>query len=222
MSIQTVCFDLDDTLYSYEEYAREGLHSAATLLEDVTGDSYYDELHELYFDENLTEGTFDRLVEKEDIADELVPDLVSAFHSSTAPLPPYPETEQVLFSLSSSHKLGLITDGREGKAKLDRLGIGDYFDSVLVTPTIDCSKEERIVFDRVLDSLDTPPTKAVYVGDDPRVDFRVPNKLGMYTVRLCRGRYTHLDPDAALAEPDCRIQALSDLPPMVQEFSADC
>ena len=50
----------------------------------------------------------------------------------------------------------------------------------------------------------------MYVGDDPRVDVRIPERLGMTTVRLRRGRYTDLEPADGI-EPDVEIDDLGAL-----------
>lgn len=219
--IRAVCFDLDDTLYDYERYAREGLDAAADRLESMTGRRYHEELRRLYFDAGVTAGTFDALFERNGLAERheigpsVVDELVDAYHGAESPLEPYPETEAVLSSLGSRFALGLITDGRGGHAKLRRLGLTDRFGEVLVTPTVGRSKRERAVFEHVLDRLSTPPTAAAYVGDDPRIDFRVPNELSMTTVRLRRGRYAGLDPDDAAAAPDHEVASLDELPALL-------
>lgn len=211
MTPQAVCFDLDDTLYDYHEYAEAGLRAAANVLEARTGESVFEELRTMYFDDDVTSGTFDRVVAQYGLPSTLVEPLVRAYHCATTPLAPYDDTEAILTGLSSDHRLGLITDGRGGHAKLQRLGIGRYFDSVLVTPTIGLSKHDPTVFEQTLADLSVPSRAAVYVGDDPRVDFSVPNDLDMDTVRLRRGRYTHLDPAGDAATPDHEIDALGDL-----------
>lgn len=210
-TVRAVCFDLDDTLYDYHEYAEAGLRSAADLLESRTGKSVREDLFELYFDAGVTDGTFDRLLEGSETPPGLITDLVAAYHDADTPLASYEKTEEVLSLVGKNHKLGLITDGREGHAKLDRLGIADHFGAALVTPTIGRSKHDIEVFDRVLSELSVPPAHAMYVGDDPRVDFRVPNELGMVTVRLRRGRYVNLEPSDPASEPDHEIDDLGGL-----------
>lgn len=213
--VESICFDLDDTLYAYRRYARAGLAAAADRLEAATGERYLAELREIYFDEERTEGTFDLLVEREGLDPALIDELVEAFHDATTPLTPYPETEAVLARLTGAYALGLITDGRGGREKLRRLGIRDQFDSVLVTPAVGSSKHDPTVFERVLSDLSVEPERAVYVGDDPRVDFAAPNELGMTTVRLRRGRYRGLDPATDAATPDHEIRDLEELPSTV-------
>lgn len=220
-SIDAVCFDLDDTLYAYERYARAGLDAAADRLETLTGRRYHDELRRLYFDSGVTTGTFDALLDRYGLVDQhqigpsVVDELVDAYHGAESSLEPYPETEAVLSRLGAQFTLGLITDGRGGHAKLRRLGLTEHFEDVLVTPTVGRSKDERAVFKHVLDQLSTPPAAAVYVGDDPRVDFRVPNQLSMTTVRLLRGRYVDLDAGEAVAAPDHEIASLESLPALL-------
>jgi len=211
MTRTAVCFDLDDTLFDYHEYARAGLRSAATLVERRTGRRVYDDLVDLYFDPTVEEGTFDVLLERYHLPRLDVETLVEAYHDSSGALQPYPETEAVLDALGEDHRLGLVTDGRGGHGKLDRLGIREHFDAVLVTPTGEHSKEHRVVFERVLDDLDVVPGDAAYVGDDPRVDFHHPNDLGMTTVRLRRGRYVDLDAPTDADEPGHEIDHLGDL-----------
>ena len=216
MSTAAVCFDLDDTLYPYADYAWTGLRAAGDHLADLTGRQFTDELHELYFEDGVTTGTFDRIVERyDDLSASVVDDLVEAYHGATVPLEPYEATEPVLRQLREEYRLGLITDGRNGYAKLERLGLEEYFDTVVVTPDFEISKRYREPFDRALEALEVEPSRTVYVGDDPRVDFTVPNRLGMGTVRLRRGRYTDLDPEEP-ATPDVEIDSLDRLPAVLE------
>jgi putative hydrolase of the HAD superfamily len=220
MTVEAVCFDLDDTLYDYHQYARMGLRSAANHLEERTGQQFHGELLDLYFDDEVTEGTFDVLVDRHDLPDDLVDELVEAYHDATGTLSPYDHTYRLLSQLREEYDLGLITDGREGHAKLRRLGVQDYFDAVLVTPQIGRSKHDPSVFERVLAQLSVPPWAAVYVGDDPRVDFRVPNELHMGTVRLRKGRYAEMEPESEQAAADHEITRLTDLPAVLERVEA--
>lgn len=210
-TVRAVCFDLDDTLFDYREYARAGLRSAADRLEELTGERHHEELQALYFQEGVTEGTFDRFLERNGLRQDLVDDLVEAYHDASTPLPPYPRTKPVLSTLGEDYRLGLVTDGRGGHAKLRRLGLREYFDAVVVTPTIGLSKRDREPFDRVLSDLSVPADRAAYVGDDPRFDFRVPNELDMTTIRLRRGRYAALEPDSESAVPDHEVDRLDEV-----------
>ena len=210
--VAAVCFDLDDTLYPYRAYAASGLLAAADRLEAETGQSHHERLLALYFEEGVTDGTFDTLLARADLPAELAPELVEAFHAATTALSPYPDAVAVLSTLSSSRPLGLITDGRGGHAKLDRLDIRHFFDAVLVTPRIDASKRDPAVFETVGERLSVPLSATAYVGDDPRFDSPVPNALGMTTVRVRRGRYTDREPASDAGRPDYEIESLDELP----------
>jgi len=207
--VSAVCFDLDDTLYPYSAYARAGLAAAADLVAERTGRLLHAELVELYFRDGVTEGTFDRLVAEHGLAVD-VGELVEAYHGAVGPLAPYPDAERALAALED-RELAVVTDGRNGHAKLDRLGIADRFDTVVVGPAAGVSKDGPEPFERALAALSASPEAAAYVGDDPRVDFRVPNELGMCTVRLRRGRYAGLDPAEPAAAPDTELPGLDPL-----------
>ena len=215
--IHTVWFDLDDTLYPYDRYARAGLAAAADRIEAETGQGYHDELLELYFRDGVTQGTFDELVDRHDLPAGVVDDAIEAFHSSTTPLEPYADTETVLDALREEYRLGVITDGRGGHAKLERLGLVDRFETTVVTTELDRSKADPRVFEHALSELSSPPWSAVYVGDDPRIDFRLPNTFGMSTVRLRRGRYSELEPAGERFEPDVEITSLDELPAVLPD-----
>lgn len=208
--VDAVCFDLDDTLFEFAQYVRAGLLAAADRLMDHTGRGLHDELLSLYFEEGVTEGTFDRLVERHDLPSGLVPELVEAYHAHTDPLEPYSGAENVLDRLGAEYDLGLLTDGRNGRAKLDRLGLTDYFDAVVVAHDQPFAKPEVEAFERIANRLAVEPEAIVYVGDDPNRDFRGANQLGMGTVRLRRGRYASR-PALDDAPPDVEIDDLEAL-----------
>ena len=218
--VEAVCFDLDDTLFDYTQYIEGGLRSAAAVVEDHTGEDYADELVRLYFEEDVRDGTFDHLLEREGLADaddlpaDLVGQLVEAYHDHDADLTPYDEADAVLSTLDDAYHLGLVTDGRNGRWKLDRLGFGGYFDAVVVAPEHDLTKREADPFHRATEALGVDAERTMYVGDNPRTDFLHPNRLGMTTVRLARGRYVDRDPEAG-EEPDVVIESLERLPDLL-------
>ena len=217
--IEAVCFDLDDTLFDFEQYVRAGLLEAADLVRTRTGRRIRDELIELYFEAGVTEGTFDRLVERHDLPASLVPELVEAYHDHRGALEPYPETEAVLARLGERYTLGLLTDGRNGRGKLARLGLDSYFDAVVVAHDRDFEKPDVEAFERVAASLGVEPTAAVYVGDHPELDVVGPKQLGMGTVRIRRGRYADL-PSRDDAPPDVEVDRLGSLVDLLEGDAA--
>lgn len=208
--IEAVCFDLDDTLFDFTQYVRAGLRNAADCIEERTGERLHDEVLALYFEEDVREGTFDRVLARHEL-DVPVADLVEAYHDQTGPLDPYPDTGRTLEGLAGEYDIGLVTDGRNGREKLHRLGLTETFATVVVAHELGRQKRENPEpFERALDALGVSPGAAVYVGDDPRTDIRVPNRLGMTTVRLRRGRYAVQDAQPS-AIPDAEIESLDAL-----------
>lgn len=210
--VEAVCFDLDDTLFDFTQYVRAGLAAAADHVEEHAGKTLHEELHALYFEEGVTDGTFDVLAERHGVDEALIPELVEAYHGSTGVLTPYERAEHVLSALEPAYRLGLVTDGRNGRRKLERLGLADYFEAVCVAPEHEATKLEEMPFLHVVEALDVQPERTVYVGDNPRTDFPVSNALGMTTVRLRRGRFVDREPDDDEDEvPDVTIDRLEEL-----------
>lgn len=207
MDIQAICFDLDGTLYDDRQYIRAGLENAADLLAERTGAELHDEIIDLYFEKNIREKTFDHILEQYDLPPELLPDLVEAYHDNDTDLQTYQEVPSVLDYLSNKYQLGLITGGKNGHDKIKRLNLNQYFDQVLITPELGMSKSQPEPFKHTLDTLSVTPTEVVYVGDNPKLDFVHPNRLGMFTVRVKRG--IHADDDAkGPSEPDFQVDNL--------------
>lgn len=209
-TLQAVCFDLDDTLFDYTQYIRAGLCEAAGVLRESTGVDAEQELLDLYFEEGVRTGTFDVILERHDLSDAFVPALVEAYHDSSGPLRPYDNAERVLSELRPQYDLGLITDGRNARSKLRRLDLQGYFDVVFASPNHDVTKLDPEPFERTFEALGVDPSRGVYVGDNPETDFRHPNRLGMSTVRLNRGRYVDRAAEDD-AEPDAVIDSLAPL-----------
>lgn len=211
MNVEAVCFDLDDTLYDYLRYARAGLDEVGDYLEVLTGRRYHAELFELYFEEEITEDTFDVLVERHGLSPHLLDEMVEAFHGATGALEPYPEAESALAALAGRYRLGCITEGREGHSKLRRLGLRQHFDTALATRAIGTTKRDPAAFEYLLSELSVSPRAAVFVGDDPPVDFHAPNELGMTTIHFRRGRYSDIVPTDRADVADHEIRALDEV-----------
>lgn len=204
--VRAICFDLDDTLYPYEQYAHAGLRAAASHLEREVGVDVSDDLVRAY-DAGIRGETFDHVLERHGISGAYVPDLVAAFHERIGPLEPYPGVPRLLERIGTDRRLGLITDGRNGKEKLTELGLESAFDAIWLSPERGVTKRESDPFEETLAILGVDPDEAVYVGDHPTVDVTVPNDLGMKTVRVRQGRYAA----ESGAEPDVELESIADL-----------
>lgn len=208
---EAVYFDLDGTLFDDLQYVRAGLRKAGEELASRTGVDLTDDIVEAYFERGITGSTFDTVLAENDLPLDLVPALVDAYHANDAELDPFPDARPVLETLGTEYALGVITGGRNGREKLSRLGLAGLFDVVLVTDELGTSKRESAPFEMALEELDVPAEDAVYVGDRPWLDFPQPNRLGMTTIRVRRGRYAESEASGQ-EEPDATIGDLEELP----------
>jgi len=218
--MDALCFDLDGTLFDDRQYVRAGLLAAAEVVERERGVDISAELLSAYFQRGLTEQTFDRVLEECGLSTDLVPELVTAYHANSAPLVPFPDAESTLERLRPEYDLGVVTGGSNGAAKLDRLGLGGYVDSVIVAPARGWSKREPEPFEAVLAELNATPEETAVVGDRPAVDFAQPNRLGLLTVRVRRGQYATTVADTG-TEPDVVVDSLSAIPDILDRKQVD-
>lgn len=209
--VRAVCFDLDGTVFDDRQYVRAGLERAGDALATATGVDLGEAFRTAYFERGITEATFDVVLADHGLSTDHVPALVEAYHGDAGELTPYPGAAETLSTLAEDYRLGLVTGGRNGRAKLRALGLADHFETVLVTADLDSSKREAAPFERVLDELSVAPAAAVYVGDRPDLDFPQPNRLGMGTIRVETGRYADADATGP-ARPDVTVPSVADVP----------
>ena len=218
--MDALCFDLDGTLFDDRQYVRAGLLAAAEVVSRERGVDISAELLSAYFQRGLTERTFDRVLDEYGLSTDLVPELVTAYHANSAPLVPFPDAESTLERLRPEYDLGVVTGGTNGEAKLDRLGLANYFDTVIVAPGRGWSKREPEPFEAVLAELNATPEETAIVGDRPAVDFAQPNRMGLLTVRVRRGQYAMTTASGG-TEPDVEVDSLSAIPDVLDRTQVD-
>ena len=221
--VEAVCFDLDGTLFDDRQYVEAGLRAAARALADAAeGDfeaaSAEADLFEAYFEEGVRERTFDHVLDRRGLSTDLVPALVEAYHGHEASLDPYPEAVALLEDLSADYRLGLLTGGTNGREKVERLGLGSYFDAVVVAPDREFTKWDAEAFEALVDELGVSPAKTVYVGDRPELDFPHPNDLGMTTIRIRTGFHSDETPAGEREQPDATVESLSGVRAVLAEL----
>ena len=98
-------------------------------------------------------------------------------------LRPYAET--LLKKISEKCALGLISNFTYAPViheSIKRLGIGQYFDAVIVSHECGWRKPHLKIFSDALKQLDVKATEAVFIGDNPEEDIRGALDVGMKTV----------------------------------------
>lgn len=226
--INTVIFDLDDTLYDEIDYCKSGFAAVADFLHNanpsISQKSFFDELWNQFQQNNRTR-TFNAALESLGLSydDDLIKQLVRTYrdHQPNITLPQ--ETRTVLAQLKASHKLALLTDGflPAQKLKVQALGIEPYFSSIVYTEELGRQywKPSPAGFEKILDELGVPPGQAAYVADNPAKDFIAPNQLGITAIQIQRPNRLHTDPPPGPEEaPRNTITSLSQLAPLLAKL----
>lgn len=83
-------------------------------------------------------------------------------------------------------KLGLITNGSviSQYAKIDRVGLRSYFDTIIVSDEVGCKKPDKKIFELAVTQLDVEPRACIFVGDHPINDVHGAREAGLQPVWL--------------------------------------
>ncbi|MFS8214233.1 HAD family hydrolase [Paenibacillus polymyxa] len=196
MSIEAIIFDLDNTLIhrkqafaAYTECFIERFIVAeepairAAVVEQIRladQDGYRDKM-ELY-----TELHADLELKNPDTSvQEMLGFWYGEFHKFTVLMD---GAKEVLSELRSRGlKLGIITNGslHTQQAKIDRVMLRDYVDSIIVSGGVNIQKPNPRIFELALNELGiVDPGHACYVGDHPTNDIRGAQSAGLHTIWL--------------------------------------
>jgi len=127
---------------------------------------------------------FERLVAQENIdADplQLADDFVAGLGANGSL---YDGAREVLECLSGQASLALVTNGlgEVQRARVDRLGIGDFFDAIIISAEVGAAKPGTEIFDIVFEALDFPTkNSALMVGDSLSSDIQGGANYGIAT-----------------------------------------
>ena len=127
---------------------------------------------------------FERLVAQENFDAEplqLADDFVAGLGANGSL---YDGAREVLDSLSSKASMALVTNGLSEvqRARVDRLGIGEYFDAIVISAEVGAAKPGTEIFDIVFEALDSPSKdSALMVGDSLSSDMQGGANYGIAT-----------------------------------------
>jgi len=114
------------------------------------------------------------------------------------------DTVDVLRVLRGKYKLGLISNFAIPECAwrlLDKYGLRDFFDVVLVSGAINKRKPSPEIFERALTALDVDTSRAVFVGDMLGLDVKGAKNVGMKSVLIERrplGEVGDVKPDKVI------------------------
>ena len=124
----------------------------------------------------------------------------------------FPEALDVLRHLRErSTRLALVTNGdlRHQRDKVERHGLGAFFDVILIEGELGVGKPEPVVYRRALDALRVAPADATMVGDHLEWDVEAPQRLGLCGIWIDRD--TRGLPPGTATTPDRIIHDLREL-----------
>ena len=177
--IEAVIFDLDDTLYSEKDYVRSGYRAIAAGFPEVP-----DMAERLWTVFERGGKAIDEVLEAEGLTSRRA-EALHAYRYQEPEIVLYPGVREMLDRLGSTHRLGIITDGRsEGqRAKLRALGL-THIETIITDELggIEFRKPKDTAFRIMTERLGVPYSRAAYVGDNPAKDFIAPKALGMRSI----------------------------------------
>jgi putative hydrolase of the HAD superfamily len=107
--------------------------------------------------------------------------------------------QEVVRALAERCRLGLLTNGPADiqRHKLDRTGLAECFDAVVISGEVGVGKPSSAVFELVLETLGVPATAAVMVGDNWERDVLGAAGAGLSAIWV-RGDRDGPSPDVAV------------------------
>ena len=217
-AIETVCFDLDDTLVTYNQDPEdvivtafdavaieqfcdsEELWSAAAGVDDADSDIQF-----------LTK-TFRRAAERHGGPTGAAPALANAYDDAIdhADVSFRPGAAAALERARDHAHVGLITNGERTtqKVKLDAVGIHDAFETHVYAGEATPPKPAREPFDRAVAALDATPDRTLYVGNSLQHDVAGARAAGLHAAWFPTDDN---DSDHAGHDPDFTFETLHDL-----------
>ena len=224
MHVDTILFDLDDTLFAYAPCNEAGLdaaHRALRATVDVDADRFrasHDQARGAFGRELAGQAAshnrvlfFKRMVATLAGRDE--PATVLAMHQAYwdafyDAMQPAPGAHELLDALARTYKLALVsnhvTEAQLGKVR--RLDFVRHFPVIVTSEEIGTEKPDPAVFQAALDRLQTSPARAMMIGDSVSGDVRGALALGLTAVHT-----TQFTGDAPCAEAHHTIDALDQL-----------
>ncbi|MFA5423928.1 MAG: HAD family hydrolase [Phycisphaerae bacterium] len=226
--INTVIFDLDDTLYDEIDYCKSGFAAIADFLHNanpsIPRESFYKAIWNQFENNNRT-STFNAALASFNLPcdEKIINELVAVYreHQPNISLPP--DSKKILEQFKGLYNLALLTDGfmPAQRLKAEALGIIDYFSCIVYTEELgrEFWKPSPAGFEKILKHFSIHADLSVYVADNVAKDFIAPNSLGMASVRVIRPNTVHsnksTDPQQA---PQHTINSLAELPALLRKL----
>ncbi len=118
----------------------------------------------------------------------------------------FPDALPALERLSERYRLIAVTNGN---ARLDKVGIAEYFDGFVSARTAGAAKPDPRIFAAALEAGGRPPGETLHVGDHPEHDVTGARRAGLRTAWVNRRRdaWPEEHPAADLEVTDLEVLA---------------
>lgn len=221
-TIDTVVFDLDDTLYDESTFVHAALEATANFVAAHAAVDRHEvrDAMDRCLRSNGRGRVFDRVAEQFALDAGLVPAMVHTYRMTRPELTLFPDADVVLSRLQAAGlDVGIVTDGMAvvQRNKVSALGLDCRIDAIVYTGALPTGmgKPSTGGFEAVLAMLDARPESSCYVGNDVTKDFIGPRRLRMLSIMLDR----HVIGDPAdqprASLPDHIIENFADLPELL-------
>jgi putative hydrolase of the HAD superfamily len=219
--IKAVIFDLDGTLLNRDESVKKFIDKQYERLNKWVGhipkEKYTTRFIEL---ENRgyvwKDKVYQQLVDELDITGitwgGLLQDYISQFKNSCVP---FPNLLSMLEELRSNNLiLGMITNGPGDfqKGSIHSLGIGSYFDKILISELEGIKKPDPQIFKRALEQLNVSSNESIFVGDHPENDVKAARNIGMKGIWKKDFQWDNI-------EADFIVDDLAEIPLILEKLS---
>ena len=219
MRVETLIFDMDNTLYDERQYVRSGFRAVSEYMaEKFKMDK--DEMFSLFLSIFSKQGrgeVFNTALEEFDMKkEETIQEMISVYRNHSPTITVFKDTNNTLSKLKQKHHLGLITDGvkKVQEIKVEALKIASFFE--VITYAIDYGGKNNAVFLTTLEKLKTNPTNSVYIDDNPTKTFAIAKNLGIYTIRIRKGENKNIENADEQCKPDFEIKNLEEILGIIQ------
>lgn len=117
----------------------------------------------------------------------------------------YDGAREILEALAARHTLAMITNGLSEvqRARIERLGLADYFHTVIISSEVGVTKPRREIFDLAFAGLGDPPAETtLMIGDSLTSDIAGGRNAGIDTCWYNPRRLPRRDGDVVTHEID--------------------
>ena len=128
-----------------------------------------------------------------------------------------PGTKEMLGTLKNFYRVGLLTNFTHAPAArgiIERVGLSNFFDVVLISGELGFRKPHPLVFRKLVEHLEAEKNQILYVGDDPEPDIAGAQRAGLQPVWTTYVRDNNLPfvPGVAsrdVEDPDIKVPRIS-------------